>query len=324
MQRIPARAGDALVAIETPALVVDLAPFERNLERMADATKGIRLRPHAKSHKCATIARAQIARGAVGICCQKTDEAAAFVEAGIRDVLVTNEVVAPAKVERLATLATHATIGVLVDSAAAVDTLSGAAMRASVTLDVYIEVDVGAHRCGVVPGAVADRWEGAARPGHFAGVLTIVAKLFHLVEPDVACFGQKDIQQATVVRAMVRDLDWRLEIEVVPTVREPDGLALSSRNVYLSPDERRDALGLSDALRAVETAFRAGERSAGALERVARTRLELYAGVRDEYIAIVEPAGLAPVDRAEAGTIVAIAARVGATRLIDNVILRED
>ena len=176
----------------------------------------------------------------------------------------------------------------------------------------------------VVPGAVADRWEGAARPGHFAGVLTIVAKLFHLVEPDVACFGQKDIQQATVVRAMVRDLDWRLEIEVVPTVREPDGLALSSRNVYLSPDERRDALGLSDALRAVETAFRAGERSAGALERVARTRLELYAGVRDEYIAIVEPAGLAPVDRAEAGTIVAIAARVGATRLIDNVILRED
>lgn len=155
MQRIPARVGDALAAIETPALIVDLDPFERNVERMADATRGIRLRPHAKSHKCASIARLQIAHGAVGICCQKTDEAAAFVEAGIADVLVTNEVVARAKVERLAALARHATIGVLVDSQAAVGTLSDAAVRANVTLDVYIEVDVGARRCGVAPGAPA-------------------------------------------------------------------------------------------------------------------------------------------------------------------------
>ena len=175
----------------------------------------------------------------------------------------------------------------------------------------------------VVPGDAAARWEGAARPDHFAGVLTVVAKLFHLVEPDLACFGQKDIQQATVVRAMVRDLDWRLEIEIVPTVREADGLALSSRNVYLSAAERADARGLSDALRAVETAFRGGERSADALERIARARLELYRAVRAEYIAIVEPGRLAPVDRAETGTVVALAARVGATRLIDNIILRE-
>jgi pantoate--beta-alanine ligase len=175
----------------------------------------------------------------------------------------------------------------------------------------------------IVPGEAAARWEGAARPGHFAGVLTVVGKLFHLVEPDVACFGQKDIQQATVVQAMVRDLDWRLDVEIVPTVREPDGLALSSRNVYLTEEARADALGLSDALRSVQAAFRGGERSAPALERVARGRLDLYAGVQPEYIAIVEPARLTPVADAQTGTIVAIAARVGTTRLIDNVILSE-
>jgi len=155
MQRMPARIGDPVAAIETPALCVDVDAFERNLARMADATKGIRLRPHAKSHKCSAIAKAQLARGAVGICCQKTDEAAAFVEAGIRDVLVTNEVVAPAKIARLAGLAREATVGVLVDSPGAVATLASAAAHANVRLDVYIEVDVGAHRCGVAPGEPA-------------------------------------------------------------------------------------------------------------------------------------------------------------------------
>lgn len=155
MQRMPANPGDTLNAIETPALVVDVDAFERNLDRMAEATRAIRLRPHAKSHKCSTIAKAQLARGAVGICCQKTDEAAAFVAAGISDVLVTNEVVAPAKVARLVDLARSARIGVLVDAIPAVATISQAATRAGVVADVYIEVDVGAHRCGVAPGVPA-------------------------------------------------------------------------------------------------------------------------------------------------------------------------
>jgi pantoate--beta-alanine ligase len=147
----------------------------------------------------------------------------------------------------------------------------------------------------VVPGPTAARWEGAARPGHFEGVLTVVAKLFHLVEPDVACFGRKDIQQATLVRQMVRDLDWNLEIVVVPTVREPDGLALSSRNAYLDANHRRRAVVLSAALREPT--------------------------LKVEYIALAEPTTLAPVEIAAADSVVALAARLGPTRLIDNIIL---
>ncbi len=173
----------------------------------------------------------------------------------------------------------------------------------------------------VVPGPTAQRWEGAARPGHFEGVLTVVAKLFHLVEPDVACFGRKDIQQATLVRQMVRDLDWRLEVIVVPTVREPDGLALSSRNAYLDGDHRPRAVALSAALRAAHEAFRAGERSAAVLLAAVRRVLATEPTVKVEYVALVEPATLAPVEVADADTVVALAARLGRTRLIDNIIL---
>jgi pantoate--beta-alanine ligase len=175
----------------------------------------------------------------------------------------------------------------------------------------------------VVPGPTGDRWEGAARPGHFAGVLTVVAKLFHLAEPDVACFGRKDIQQATLVRQMVRDLDWPLEVVVVPTVREPDGLALSSRNSYLSPEERRRALLLSAALRSSYEAFRGGERRAAALLDILRARLATEAGVTVDYVAVVEPRRLEPVEVVDAETVVALAARVGRTRLIDNIVLGE-
>ena len=175
----------------------------------------------------------------------------------------------------------------------------------------------------VVPGSTADRWEGAARPGHFTGVLTVVAKLFHLVEPDVACFGRKDIQQATLVRQMVRDLDWPIEIVVVPTVREADGLALSSRNAYLDADDRRRAVVLSAALRTAHESFRAGERRAPPLVAVMQRTLAAEPAVSLEYLAVVDPATLAPVDTVDEDTVVALAARLGRTRLIDNIILGE-
>lgn len=176
----------------------------------------------------------------------------------------------------------------------------------------------------VVPGDLAGRWEGSVRPGHFAGVLTVVAKLFHLAEPDVACFGQKDIQQFTLVRRMVRDLDWNLRLERVPTVREKDGLALSSRNVYLSAAERRQAAALHAALAAASDAFDAGEHHAGRLAERVRAALEVQGGLSADYIAVVEPEEMLPVATAEPGTVIAIAVRVGNTRLIDNVILGED
>jgi pantoate--beta-alanine ligase len=175
----------------------------------------------------------------------------------------------------------------------------------------------------VVAGAVAERWEGAARPGHFAGVLTVVAKLFHLAEPQVAVFGRKDVQQATLIRQMVRDLDWPLEVVVVPTVREADGLALSSRNAYLNQDERRQALVLSAGLRAAHEAFRTGARAASEVAAAARRVLETEPSVAVEYLAVVEPRALAPVETVEPDTVVAIAARVGRTRLIDNIVLGE-
>ena len=173
----------------------------------------------------------------------------------------------------------------------------------------------------VTAGETAERWEGAARPGHYTGVLTVVAKLFHLLEPEVACFGQKDIQQVTLVRRMLRDLDWPIELAMVPTVRDLDGLALSSRNAYLSPAQRAQALALSRGLRVAAAAWRTGERSAPALEALVRASIDAAPGVRAEYIAVVEPQWLRPVPVAVAGTIVALAARVGTTRLIDNVIL---
>ena len=176
-------------------------------------------------------------------------------------------------------------------------------------------------RVTVSPGPLGERWEGASRPGHFAGVLTVLAKLFNIVRPDVAIFGQKDIQQATLVRALVQDLSFPISVLVAPTVREPDGLALSSRNAYLSSAERRQALSLSRALRQIADAFDGGERDAHELERRGRAVLAGESGVELEYLALVDPLRLEPVPAAARGTIVVIAARVGTTRLIDNVIL---
>jgi pantoate--beta-alanine ligase len=173
----------------------------------------------------------------------------------------------------------------------------------------------------VIPGAMGERWEGAARPGHFTGVLTIVAKLFHLTQPDVACFGQKDIQQLALIRRMVRDLDWPLEIAMVRTVREADGLAMSSRNAYLAAPDRARAVVLSQALRAAHDAWRAGAIRADALEARMRDVLGKEPGVAVEYIAVVDPESLVPVETANESTIVGLAGKIGATRLIDNIVL---
>lgn len=173
----------------------------------------------------------------------------------------------------------------------------------------------------IAPGLMADTFEGKARPGHFSGVLTVVAKLFHIVGPDVAVFGRKDYQQAALVRQMVSDLDFPITIDVAPTVRELDGLAMSSRNTYLAPDERRSAVALSRALRAVEQAWRSGQADARMLEAKGREVLA-SPGVSPEYLGLVDER-IQPVARVTAHTVVLVAARVGKTRLIDNVVLGE-
>ena len=163
---------------------------------------------------------------------------------------------------------------------------------------------------------------GASRAGHFRGVLTVVAKLFNMVMPDVAVFGQKDAQQAALIRRMVRDLNFPIDVVVAPIVREPDGLAMSSRNTYLSPEERSQALWISKALKHAESLIAAGRVSRAAVEDAMRALLNAEAPLVDvEYIAIVAGDTLVPVDQAGAGTLLAVAARVGKTRLIDNVVL---
>jgi pantoate--beta-alanine ligase len=170
-------------------------------------------------------------------------------------------------------------------------------------------------------GALADRLEGLARPGHLDGVATVVAKLLHLVGPSRAYFGQKDAQQLAVVRRMVDDLAFPNQIVACPTVREEDGLAVSSRNAYLSPADRRRATALYRALRAGLATFQAGRRDPADVERAARDLLAGAAGVEPDYLALVDPATFESVKQAEAGQVLATAARVGRTRLIDNVIL---
>lgn len=179
----------------------------------------------------------------------------------------------------------------------------------------------GAAQVRVTAPVLATRLCGRFRPGHFDGVLTVVAKLFHLVGPDVAVFGQKDLQQATLIRAMVRDLDFPVELRAGPIVREPDGLAMSSRNMYLEPEQRRAATSLSRALEAVQAAFTAGETVPAALIAAARAILEQEDGVSIQYVELVDPESLEPPMVARPGDAIAVAAHVGATRLIDNHLL---
>ena len=168
---------------------------------------------------------------------------------------------------------------------------------------------------------LSSRLDGLSRPGHFRGVATVVAKLFNLVQPDAAFFGQKDAAQVAVLRRMVRDLNFPVEIVVCPTVREPDGLAMSSRNRYLSPQQRKSALALSQALRAMENAAKAGEHRADILLAQGLRVLESEPGIRVDYLAAVHPDTLEPLENLAAGGLLAVAAFAGETRLIDNVLL---
>lgn len=187
---------------------------------------------------------------------------------------------------------------------------SAVEMYASDRSTVVVEQSLSAGLCG------------ASRPGHFAGVCTVVAKLFNIVRPDVAVFGQKDAQQLAVIRRMARDLNFRLEIIGAPIVREADGLAMSSRNMYLSALEREQALGLSRVLVLAASLIRGGLRDTGRLRVAMEDFLCLhYSGVAVEYIVFADAVTLEPLETVATGTLLAIAARVGQTRLIDNVTL---
>jgi len=173
----------------------------------------------------------------------------------------------------------------------------------------------------VVQDRLAAVLEGASRPTHFRGVLTVVLKLFNIIAPDVAYFGQKDYQQTVVIRRMVRDLDVPVEIAVLPTVREPDGLAMSSRNRYLSADERRQAVCVYQALELARSRFARGERSAERLLAEMRGRIDKERAARIDYVQVVESDTLRPVEQAKTGDVALAAVFVGTTRLIDNVVL---
>ena len=168
---------------------------------------------------------------------------------------------------------------------------------------------------------IADRWEGASRPGHFRGVATVCAKLFTICRPHRAYFGQKDYQQSLVVRRMVSDLDLDLEIIVLPTVREADGLALSSRNVLLNPEQRRQATVLSRALMEAQAAVRAGERGAGRLASAIEGRIRAAPLVAVDYVGVCDPDTLEPLSQITGKAVALVAASFGTTRLIDNAIL---
>jgi pantoate--beta-alanine ligase len=173
----------------------------------------------------------------------------------------------------------------------------------------------------VVVEGLSEKLDGRSRPGHFRGVTTIVSKLFHIIEPDDAFFGQKDAAQLAVIRRMVRDLNFPVEIVACPIVREPDGLAMSSRNAYLNREERSRALVLQRALQKARQQFDAGERIAAKLISAAKEVIAGEPQVALDYFEIVDPDMLDPVERISQKTLVGVAAYVGTTRLIDNLVL---
>ena len=173
----------------------------------------------------------------------------------------------------------------------------------------------------VEAGKVAERLEGASRPAHFRGVATVVAKLFNIVQPDRAYFGQKDAQQLVVIKKMVADLDMNLEVVAVPTVREPDGLAMSSRNTYLNPEERKQAAVLYQALTLAQKLWSQGEKDAQTIRHQMTDLIQKQPLARIDYISIADAETLDELDRVRPPALVSLAVRIGKTRLIDNVVV---
>lgn len=173
----------------------------------------------------------------------------------------------------------------------------------------------------VMVGGLSDKLDGRSRPGHFRGVTTVVSKLFHIVDPDAAFFGQKDSAQLAIIRQMVRDLNLPVEIVGCPIVREADGLAMSSRNAYLGSEERKQAAVLYGSLMRVKSAWEEGERASEKLLAIGREEMARETSVRVDYFEIVDADSLDPVESATNGALVAVAAYAGATRLIDNIVL---
>ncbi len=173
----------------------------------------------------------------------------------------------------------------------------------------------------VLVEALSNKLNGASRPGHFRGVSTVVTKLFEIVRPDFAFFGQKDAAQVAVLRKLVSDLDMDVDIVVCPIVREADGLAMSSRNVYLTSEQRQQALVLRRSLLRVQAAVEKGERNSAKLIEIGKEAIAKEVGARLDYFAIVDPNMLEPVAEVSGGALVAVAAYVGTTRLIDNILI---
>jgi pantoate--beta-alanine ligase len=173
----------------------------------------------------------------------------------------------------------------------------------------------------VIVEEVSRPLEGASRPGHFRGVATVVAKLFHILQPDRAYFGQKDAQQTVVIRRMVQDLNIPVEIVICPTVREPDGLAMSSRNTYLNPEERRSATVLFRALQIAKARYEAGERDAERLREAMREVIRAEPLARIDYVSVADPETLRELEQVEGPALLSLAVYIGTTRLIDNIML---
>jgi len=178
------------------------------------------------------------------------------------------------------------------------------------------------HSTHVDQEDLTERLEGASRPGHFRGVVTVVAKLFNIVQPDLAFFGQKDAQQVVVIKKMAAELNFPIEIVTCPTVRDQNGLALSSRNAYLNADECRQALSLSEALQKAKDLIRLGEKDPRAVTNTMREVIQKNSSALIEYIALTDAKKLKPVDKIQRDVLISLAVRIGTTRLIDNICLK--